>query len=181
MARKDIVLEIEIPPEVSFTSEGNTYTFNGAKGKVVKKFNNPNAEMSVSGNKIKLIAKAASKPAKAIINTYRAHILNAIKGCQEGFSYKLKICSGHFPMNVSINNNKLIIKNFLGEKVPREVELKNDVDVKIDGAFIIVEGPDKEKTGQMAASIEQRTRRPKFDRRIFQDGIYAVEKAGKEI
>ena len=181
MVKRDIIAEIEVPEGVTLTSEGSTYTFTGKKGSVVRIFNNPQADITVSGNKIKIKAMTASKPAKAIINTYRAHTLNAIKGCQEGFRYKLKICSGHFPMNVSINNNKLIIKNFLGEKVPREVKLKPDVEVKIDGTFIFVEGPDKEKTGQMAASIEQRTRRPGFDRRIFQDGIYAVEKAGKKI
>ena len=181
MVKKDITAEIEVPQEVTLTFEGSTYTFKGKKGSVVKLFNNPNVELKVSGTKINLLAKSASKTGKAIINTYRAHILNAIKGCQEGFVYKLKICSGHFPMNVSINNKKLIIKNFLGEKVPRVVELKQDVDVKIDGSFIFVEGADKEKTGQMAASIEQRTRRSGFDKRIFQDGIYAVEKAGKEI
>lgn len=181
MAKKDIKEEIEVPKGVTLTFEGSTYTFKGKKGSVVKLFNNPNVDIKVEGTKIILLSEAASKPAKAVINTYKALILNAIKGCQEGYMYKLKICSGHFPMNVSISNKKLIIKNFLGEKVPREVELKQDVEVKLDGSYIFVEGADKEKTGQMSASIEQRTRRPGFDKRIFQDGIYAVEKAGKEI
>jgi large subunit ribosomal protein L6 len=181
MAKKELIEEIEFPEGVNIQVEKDVYTFKGKKGIVVKKFNNPNADMSISGNKLKLIGKTSGKSSKAIINTYKAHILNAIKGCQEGYVYKLKVCSGHFPMNISISNNKLIIKNFLGEKVPREVKLKEGVDVKIDGAFIFVEGPDKDKTGQMAASIEQTTRRPGFDKRIFQDGIYAIEKAGKEI
>ncbi len=181
MAKKDILEEIEVPEAVTHSHEGAKHTFKGQKGVVERVFNNPNVKIEVSGNKINLSAKSASKSTKSIINTYKAHILNAIEGCQKGFTYKLKICSGHFPMNVSVSNDKLVIKNFLGEKVPREVKLKPGVNVKVDGVFIIVEGPDKEKTGQLAASIEQRTRRPGFDRRIFQDGIYAVKKAGKEI
>ena len=181
MTKKDIVEEIEIPEGVQHKVEGKKHVFQGEKGIVERLFSNPSVNITTSGNIIKIFAKSASKPTKSIINTYKAHILNAIKGCQEGFIYKLKICSGHFPMNVSVSNDKLVIKNFLGEKVPREVKLRKGVKVKIDGVFVLVEGPDKEKTGQMAADIEQRTRRPGFDRRIFQDGIYAVEKAGKEI
>jgi large subunit ribosomal protein L6 len=84
-------------------------------------------------------------------------------------------------MNVSVSNGTLLIKNFLGEKVPRKVVLKDNSTVKVDGAFIVIESPDKERGGQIAADIEQATRRPGFDRRIFQDGIYIVEKANKPI
>ena len=53
--------------------------------------------------------------------------------------------------------------------------------MKVKGQEIIVEGIDKEATGQTAANIEQATRITKWDRRVFQDGIYIVEKAGKPI
>ena len=79
------------------------------------------------------------------------------------------------------NKNKFVVKNFIGEKVPRTVSINEGVSVKIEGTEIVVEGFDKEKTGQMAASIEQMTRRPGFDERIFQDGIYLIEKDGKVI
>ena len=82
-------------------------------------------------------------------------------------------------MNVSVSESEFKIKNFLGEKVPRIVKLRYGVSVKIDGNIISVEGADKEKVGQVAADIEQKTRRPGFDKRIFQDGIYITDKAGK--
>ena len=47
----------------------------------------------------------------------------------------------------------------------------------MEGNLIYVESCDKELAGQVAADIEQTTRRPGFDRRIFQDGIYIIEKA----
>ncbi len=181
MAKRDLVEEIELPEGVKLEVDGKRFRFSGQKGDVERLFDNPRAKIQVSGNKMIIEAKDASKRDKAIIKTYKAHILNAVHGCIEPFSYKLKICSGHFPMNVSVNNNKLIIKNFLGEKVPREVNLRMDVEVKVDGELIHVSSPDKEKAGQVAAKIEQATRRPGFDKRIFQDGIYAVEKAGKEV
>src|SRR3989344_1644060 len=76
---------------------------------------------------------------------------------------------------------KAQIKNVLGEKIPRKVNLMPGAAVKVDGSTITVESPDIEKAGQVAADIEQATRRPGFDRRIFQDGIYIIEKEGEQI
>ncbi len=59
------------------------------------------------------------------------------------------------------------MQNFLGEKVPRVIKLKQGVDVKIEGQEITVESPDKELAGQTAAAIEQLCKITKRDRRIF--------------
>ena len=53
--------------------------------------------------------------------------------------------------------------------------------MKLNGEMISVTGINKEIVSQAAADIEQLTRRVGFDRRIFQDGIYIVEKDGKVI
>ena len=84
-------------------------------------------------------------------------------------------------MNVRITVNKLVIKNFLGEKVPRTLEFKNGVQVKVDGDLIHVVSNSKELAGQVSADIEQLTRRPGYDTRVFQDGCYIISKDGKEL
>ena len=84
-------------------------------------------------------------------------------------------------MNVSVNNDQLIIKNFIGEKYPRILQLKTGATVKIEGDKINVESVDKEIAGTVASDIEQLTRRPGFDTRIFEDGIYIISKSGKEL
>jgi len=53
--------------------------------------------------------------------------------------------------------------------------------VKVEGDIVIVESPNKELAGQVAADIEQKVRRTKYDNRIFQDGIWIFEKFGKEL
>ena len=181
MAKQTITEELEIPQGVSVESKDNSLVIKGSKGQVEKTFDSPRVDIKVSSDKITLTAKSASKREKAIVYAYKAHLLNAITGTQEPFVYKLKICSGHFPMNVSVSGNKLVIKNFLGEKIPREVNIREGATVKVSGSEITVESPDKETAGQVAADIEQETRRPGFDRRIFQDGIYITDKAGKAI
>ncbi len=172
---------IELPENVRVSLQGRTVFFEGNKGKLEEKFENPNVLIEVKENKIILKSLKSSKKNKAVVKTYKAHIINAINGVENGFEYKLKICSGHFPMNVSLSNNEIVIKNFLGEKVPRKIQIIKGADVKIDGSIIKVTSIKKETAGQMAANIEQATRRPGFDKRIFQDGIYIIEKAGKKI
>ena len=126
-------------------------------------------------------SKKATQREKKVIKTHLAHLKNMITGVKEGTSYKLKICSGHFPMSVSVKGNVFEIKNFIGETVPRTLALPEGVTVKIEGQFITVEGIDKELTGQTAALIEKLTRRPGFDKRVFQDGIFIVERSGRPL
>ena len=52
---------------------------------------------------------------------------------------------------------------------------------KVEGEIVTVNHCDIEVAGQTAADIEQLTRRPGFDPRIFQDGIYITKKDGKNI
>ena len=113
---------------------------------------------------------------KKIINTYEAHLKNMLKGVQETFKYEVKVCSGHFPMNVSMVGKELVIKNFYGEKVPRRSNIIDGVTVKIEGELIKIEGCDIEKVGQTAANMEKATRITNRDRRIFQDGLWIINK-----
>ncbi|MBD3204609.1 50S ribosomal protein L6 [Candidatus Woesearchaeota archaeon] len=181
MAKRDIEEIIELPEDIKVEENQGVYSVSGPKGQVKRAFRSPNIEIKLEKDKIILLAKNASKKHKAILNTYRAHLKNIINGVNQGYTYKLKICSGHFPMNVSFSNNILSIKNFIGEKIPRTVEIDPRVDVKVQGDFITLEGLDKELVGQAAADIEQLTRRPGYDKRIFQDGIFIIEKAGKKL
>ena len=138
-------------------------------------------DVKIGGNKIIVSAKRSRKTEKKLFGTFKAHIKNMIKGLEEVFTYKLKISNVHFPMNVSYNetNNELIVKNFLGEKKDRIIKLILDVQVKVNNEDIIVTSYDIEKAGQVATKIEKGTKVRNKDRRIFQDGIFIIEKPGR--
>ncbi len=177
--KKDFRLEIEIPEKVNVNIDGKKVMINGPKGSLERLFPYNRISMRVEDNKIVLEVKNGNKRDKTMLGTYRAHLKNMIKGVTNGFIYKLKIVSTHFPMSVSVNGNELVVKNFFGEKHPRRLKLYDDVKVTVKGDEIIVEGINKERVGQQAANIEQLTKIRDKDPRVFQDGIYIIQKDEK--
>ena len=73
-------------------------------------------------------------------------------------------------------DDELIINNFLGERKPRSARILPGAKVEIGKDEVSITGIDKEQVGQTMANIEQATKVRGFDIRIFQDGIYLVEK-----
>jgi large subunit ribosomal protein L6 len=175
--KESIKKEIEVPEGVTVNIDGKLLSVKGTQGENQRHFSYPTISLSYENNKIFISAEKASKREKRMIGTYEAHINNMIKGVQGKFAYTLKICSGHFPMNVTVSGNELTIKNFLGEKHPRKISFPDKVSVKVNGTDVEIESCCKELAGQIAAKIEQLCRITDKDIRIFQDGLYITKKA----
>ena len=178
---KETIQKIVIPEGINLEITNHIIKVKGPKGENEKRLFYPGLEIIKEGNTINFKSSIRGKKGKRIINTYKAHIKNLIKGASEGFIYKLKICSGHFPMSVNVEGKSVVIKNFFGEKIPRKSKIIDGVNVKINGDIITVESADKEKAGQVSANLEKATKRPGYDRRVFGDGIFIIDKNGKEI
>jgi len=176
----DLQEKLNIPTKVEVSITDGLVTVKGEKGTVQRTLYAPNVGIEVKDGAVLFSAKKATKREKRLLYTFKAHLNNLLKGVNDPHVYKLKICSGHFPMNITYTNNQLSIKNFLGEKVPRTYTVPQGVTLKIDGQIIRVESVNKELAGQVAGALEQLTRITNRDRRIFQDGLYLIEKAGKE-
>ncbi len=180
-AKEKTVREIELPEGVSASVDGKFLMVKGPKGEVTRELKQHNVSARIDNKKVVIESARATKRDKKMIGSLTAHIKNMIKGSLQSHMYTLKICSGHFPMNVAVSANKLVVKNFLGEKVPRVLQLKEGASVKVEGELVYVTSLNKETAGQVSADIEQLTRRPGYDTRVFQDGIYLVNKDGKEL
>ncbi len=173
----NILEKIKIPGGVEVSVINHMVGVKGIKGEINKKLFDPRISIVKEDDNIIVKCSKASKYDLTKANTYIAHIKNMLKGVSNGYEARLKICSGHFPMNVSVSDNKIIIKNFLGEKVPRVTNIMGRVNVKVEGDIIIVSGCDKDNVGQTSANIENVTRITKKDRRVFMDGIFIIKKA----
>jgi large subunit ribosomal protein L6 len=172
----ELSTSVTIPEGVQVNIQSNEIFVKGSKGELNRNLIDKDMSVKIENQKINLGYQKNSKKQKKQLFSTRAHLNNIIKGASEGFTYKLKICSGHFPMSVNIKGQDFEVKNFIGESVPRRLKIKEGVKVKIDGDIITVEATDKELAGQAAGSIEKLTKRPGFDNRIFQDGLYIIEK-----
>ena len=173
--------KIIVHKEVEAKIENGLVKMKGQRGVISRILRYPSIKIKKENDKIIVFSENQSKKQKRIINTYVSIIKIMITGVLYGYTYKLKICSGHFPMKVSVDSNIVTINNFLGEKIPRKAKILPNVSVKIDNDIIQVEGTDIESTSQTAANMEQATRITNRDRRIFQDGIFIIEKAGISI
>ena len=177
--KKELSQTIEIPEGVEVNLDGEVVEVKGTEGENKKEFDTTNLSFEKKENQIIIGNKKATKREKKKMNTLASHIKNMIAGVQKKFEYQLKICFSHFPITVELQDNEAIVKNFLGEKIPRKVKIIEGVEVKADKEMINVSSIDKELAGQVAANFEKATRVPMKDRRVFQDGIYIIDKAGR--
>ena len=95
----------------------------------------------------------------------------------QGYLYKMKSVYAHFPINTVIAADKksIDIRNFLGEKVVRTLEMLDGCQVSKSADQkdeIIIEGTDLELVSRSAALIHQSTLVRHKDIRKFLDGIY---------
>lgn len=180
--RKELGKNVKLPAGVSAKFDGFEMVVVGPKGTVHRVLRHPTIEMTIMEGKVSIKPQIQkTKRQKTLIGSFASHVKNMIAGVTRGHMYKLKICSGHFPMNVAVQNNQLVIKNFVGEKVPRKVDLRPNTTVKVEGQDVIVESNYIECASQMAADIEKASRIKNRDMRVFQDGIFITHKDGQEI
>jgi large subunit ribosomal protein L6 len=180
--KKDLNEVIEIPQGINANISDATIILKG-KGKEIKRIfpQSPKIKMELKDGKIVISSQKATKRELKLTNSLVAHIKNMIDGISEDFVYKLEVCNVHFPVTVRLDGKQLKIKNFLGEKIERSADLLDNVKVNIKGNNIEVSSPDIEAAGQTAARIEIATKIRNRDRRVFQDGIFIIEKPGRRV
>lgn len=170
--------EIEITQGIEARLEGDELVVKGPKGELSRRFSNPRAGIRVEVGKVVVFsdAKKTTKKARAALGTWEAHVKNMFIGVTSGWEVRLKVVYSHFPIRQSVEGDKFIIHNFLGEKRPRSASILDNVMVELKKDEIVVTGTDIEKVGQTSANLESASRVRGFDRRVFQDGIYVVQK-----
>lgn len=179
--RKNIIEEIILPSDISCSVVGNDVICTKGSDKIQYIISEPRVSVKAEGNKITLNCKKGSKIQLKVIKSFAAHIRNLIRGLNEEFVYLLEACNVHFPMTLKLDKDLLIINNFLGEKQPRTAKILPGVKAEIKGTKITITSRNRESAGQTVANIEKATKIKNRDRRIFQDGIFLVEKPGRKL
>jgi len=161
--------------------DGNMITVKGPNGELKREFPKRVLNITSKDNQIIVSSKETNAKTKALIGAFKSHIKNMMAGAKEDFAYKLKICSTHFPMTVKVSGNELHVSNLFGGKKTLKFKMPPTVKSEVKGDILKISSPNIELAGNFAGAIEKGVRPRRKDRRIFQDGIYLIEKAGKPI
>ncbi len=173
------IAEVVLPSGVKLHPSAGELKVEGPLGTVVRPFPSEALGLAIQGSTVTLTLRIPGnrRRSQALLHTWEAHLRNLAVGVTSGFEAKMKVVAAHFPMKVAAKDHELLIENFLGEKYPRSAPLVAGVTARVDGDFVILTGADVEQVGQSAANIERATRIRDYDPRVFQDGIYIVERA----
>lgn len=169
--------KFSIPEGVSIEKgEDSSITISGEKGRIDRVFVYPHAKIDIVSDTVTVKTDSKRNKDRAVVGTWISHISNMSKGVKEGFVYKLKIVYTHFPVTVSVSGSKVEIKNFLGGRGIMSADIIGDTKVEVKKDDVVVSGISKEDVGQTAANIERACKVKGKDRRVFQDGVYLVDK-----
>ncbi|CAF2141957.1 60S ribosomal protein L9-1 [Brassica rapa] len=179
---------MDIPEGVSIKVNAKVIEVEGPRGKLIRDFKHLNLdfqlikEAETGRKKLKIDSWFGSRKSSASIRTALSHVDNLITGVTRGFRYKMRFVYAHFPINASIggDSKSIEIRNFLGEKKVRKVEMLDGVTIvrseKVKDE-IVLDGNDIELVSRSCALINQKCHVKKKDIRKFLDGIYVSEKS----
>lgn len=167
---------IDIPDDITVTLDGFDLTVEGPNGTVERRLWYPNVSVTVEDDRVGIQSSTENKKTKSTVGTFESHIRNAFHGVTEGWEYQMTVSYEHFPMQVRVDGDEVVIENFVGEKAPRRCAILGETQVEVDGEVITLRGPNKEHVGQTAGNIRQTTRITDKDTRVFEDGIYITRK-----
>ena len=171
--------EIQVPDEVTAEVDHLDLTIEGPNGTVSRRLWYPDVSVSTEDETVVVESDVSDAKTNSTLGTFESHVRNMIHGVTEGWEYRMEVHYSHFPMQVNVEGDEVVIQNFLGEKAARRAPIRGDTQVQVDGEEVTLTGSDKEAVGQTAADIEQLTRVTDKDTRVFQDGVYITEKPSK--
>ncbi|MGP8077447.1 MAG: 50S ribosomal protein L6 [Thermoplasmata archaeon] len=171
--------QVDLPKGVVLTVHGRKLRAKGPLGTVERPFPSDVLDLSIDGASATLTVRLPPerKESRALLRTWAAHVANLAGGVTRGVEARLKVVAAHFPMKVQVRGEELVIENFLGEKFPRSTQLTPGTKAVVEGDIVTLTGWDVEQVGQSAANVERVTRIREYDPRVFQDGIYLIERA----
>jgi len=170
------VRKVTIPKGITAQLDGMQLRVKGPKGQLSRNVHFPQVAVTCDENEVTIATESKRKEIVAMVGTLEAHTKNMIRGVTDGFEYRMKVVYSHFPIQLKLQGNKLEIANFLGEKKARFARIETGVTAKVANDEVVLTGIDRELVGTSAANIEHATHIRDRDPRVFQDGIYMVQR-----
>ena len=140
---------IELPKGVETTLTDLTVSVKGGKGNLQLELHRL-VGVTQDGGVLQVVAKDATRQAKAMSGTFRSLVANMVVGVSEGFQKKLELQGVGYRAKAEGNNVNLT----LGFSHPINYALPEGVTAETPTQTeIIISGADKQRVGQVAAEI----------------------------
>lgn len=169
-------IPVDIPEKTEIKFENNILSCKGPKGELTR---NIHAEMQVKIDDGKIIVNrpSDSKQHKALHGLTRSLILNMVQGVSQGYEKKLQIMGVGYRGEMKGNNLSLTV----GYSHPIVINFPDTIKASCPTPNeIVIEGPDKELVGQVAAKIRSYKKpEPYKGKGIRYVDEYVRRKAGK--
>jgi len=184
MRQINAIKTLKVPKGVTIVIKNRKVTVTGPRGTLSRDFQHFRVDLRLEKQGDASVVKAelwfGNRLQLATLRTALTHIDNMIQGVTKGFLFKMKYVYAHFPINlvVSKDSKTVEVKNYLGEKMERVVQLLGDTTAKlskdIDGTKdeITIQGSSLDAVSQSCANIQQIAKVNDKDIRKFLDGVY---------
>lgn len=154
----------------------NCVTVKGAKGTLTQKFN-PNMKITVENGVLTVERPDDEKQNRALHGLTRSIIANMVEGVTNGYSKKLEINGVGYR---AAKQGKQLVLN-IGYSHTVVIDETDGITFEVpDANTVIVNGPDKQKVGQIASEIRgKRPPEPYLGKGIKYSDEHIRRKAGK--
>lgn len=139
---------IPLPQGTDVSIEAHQLIVKG-KGGTLTRALHPAISVAVVDGAVTVSPKSEGRLARALWGTFAAHVRNMVAGVNHPFSKKLVLEGIGYRAEVAGKDLKLSV----GFSHPILMKIPEGVKVTVDKSAIVIEGADKERIGQFAASV----------------------------
>lgn len=168
---------VSIPDGVSATVNGSEVTVQGPKGELTRRFD-PDMTIEVNEGQLEVTRPTDQRNHRALHGLTRALIANMVTGVSEGYERRLRIIGTGYRAEMTGDDLKLS----LGYSHDIQITPPPSISFAVEdrGQEIIINSPNKELIGQVAADIRKlRPPEPYKGKGVRYKGEVVRQKAGK--
>lgn len=167
---------VQIPSGVNVSTEGQTVTVKGPLGELSMEYLSK-LKVEVEDGQILVKRKKNDAISRSLHGLTRSLLANMVAGVEKGWQKRLELVGVGYRAQIAAEKLTLAV----GFSHPVEFTAPEGITFKVeDNTKVVISGIDKEKVGQMAASIRKvRPPEPYQGKGIRYSGEYVRRKAGK--
>lgn len=170
-------MPIPVPSDVKVSIRGSEVTTKGPKGELSRTFHR-DISITLEDDELVVTRPTDQRLHRSLHGLTRALLANLVQGVHEGFRKELEIHGVGY--RAQKEGDKLILQ--VGYSHPVEIEPPPGITIEVEKGYrtVVVQGPDKELVGRVAAEIRAvRKPEPYKGKGIRYAGEYVRRKAGK--